>query len=81
MDTRITSDKSIKNLKQTLLAVDWSALQSSSDVHSAYDLFLSKFLEIYNRELPVVNQIFICIQTRKPSIEAGIRRNAICHSN
>ena len=54
METQITSDKNINNLKKALLAVDWSALQSSSDVNSAYDLFLSKFLEIYNRELPVV---------------------------
>ena len=48
-DTRTTSDKNINNLKQALFAVDWSALQSSSDVNSADDLFLSKFLEIYNR--------------------------------
>ena len=56
METRITSDKNINNLKQALLAVDWSAFQTSSDVNSAYDLLLSKFLEIYNRELPVVNK-------------------------
>ena len=55
-ETRITFDKKINNLKQALLAVDWSALQSSSDVNSAYVLFLSNFLEIYNRELPVVNK-------------------------
>ena len=55
-ETRITCDKNISNLKQALPVVDWSALQSSSDVNSAYDIFLSKFLEIYNRELPVVNK-------------------------
>ena len=59
---RITSDKNISNLKQALLAVDWSALQSSSDVNSANDIFLSKFLEIYNRELPVVIKIFALTQ-------------------
>ena len=55
-ETRITSDKNINNLKQALLAVDWSALQSWYDVNSAYDIFLSKFLEIYNRESPVINK-------------------------
>ena len=55
-ETRITSDNNINNLKKALLTVDWSALQSSSDVDSAYNLFLSKFLEIYNKELTAVNK-------------------------
>ena len=67
-ETRITSDKNINNLKQALLAVDWSALQSSSDVNSIYDLFLSKFLEIYNRELPVVNNNYSYILKKNTNL-------------
>ena len=76
MKTRITSDKNINNLKQALLAVDWSALQSSSDVNSAYDLFLSKFLEIYNRELPIINKNFRTYsKNHKPWVTAGILKS------
>ena len=75
-ETRITSDKNINNLKQALLAVDWFALQSSSDVNSAYDLFLSKFLELYNRELPVVNKnIHTYSKNHKPWVTAGILKS------
>ena len=75
-ETRITSDKNINNLKQALLAVDWSALQSSYDVNSAYDLFSSKFLEIYNRELPVVNKnIHKYSKNHKPWVTAGILKS------
>ena len=75
-ETRITFDKNFKNLKQTLLAVDWSALQSSYDVNSAYDLFLSKFLKIYNRELPIVNKnISHIFKNHKPWVTAGILKS------
>ena len=47
-----------------LLTVDWSALQSSFDVNSAYNLFLSKFLEIYNKELPVVKETIVFFLNR-----------------
>ena len=75
-ETRITSDKNINNLKRVLLAVDWSALQSSSDVNSAYDLFLSKSLDIYNRELSVVNKnIHTYSKNHKPWVTAGILKS------
>ena len=64
-ETRITSDKNFNNVKQALLAVDWSALKSSFDVNSAYDLFLSKFLEIFIRELPVVNKNIHTLKKRQ----------------
>ena len=75
-EIQITADKNISNLKQALLAVDWSALQSSHDVNSAYDIFLSKFLEIYNRELPVINKnIRTYSNNHKPWVTTGILKS------
>ena len=71
---RAVTDDGVKKLQRELYEVDWSSLYSCNNVNTAYDLFLSKLLVLYDRNLPLCssNNKKSCI--RKPWITPGLLR-------
>ena len=50
---RIYSDENINNLRDALRLNNWDEVHSQTDVNNAFSMFISKFLELYNRHCPL----------------------------
>ena len=69
---RLVCENNLNCLEEKVRNASWNMLDENN-VDSAYDKFHNHFQHLYNEALPVKNK------TRKSSIEAGIRRKAICY--
>ena len=49
----ITYDK-INEFKTALNDIDWSELNAANDGNAAYELFINRFLLVYDEKLPIV---------------------------
>ena len=53
-EKRMMGDDNINSLNEALYSTDWSDVLNKDNANAAYDIFIKKFLELYNTLCPVV---------------------------
>ena len=51
-EKRMIGDDNINSLNEALYSTDWSDVLNKNNVNAAYDIFIKKFLELYNTLCP-----------------------------
>jgi hypothetical protein len=73
LTSRQISDNNVENFKMDLLQTDWSSIYLSSNVSTAYDLFIKSYTQSLNKNIPIVTKtiknIYSC---NKPWLTKGI---------
>ena len=50
---RVMTPNKIEELKTALTDNDWTELNVATDVNAAYELFINRFLKMYDEKLPI----------------------------
>ena len=51
---RVITDDKINEFKTVLNYIDWSELNAANDVNAAYELFINRFLLVYDEKLTII---------------------------
>ena len=51
---RVITDVKINECKTALNDIDCSELNAANDVNAAYELFINRFLLVYDKKLPII---------------------------
>ena len=72
---RCVNSQTLQSFKQALVSADWSNVLSMSDAESAYNAFLSKFMALYNKHIPLTKAVDKRKQIKKPWITCTMLRS------
>lgn len=76
---RIYNDTNIANFKRELSTIDWTPVTNLTDITDAYSKYMSMFVDVFNKNFPLVNQSR-SRQNDKKWMTMGLRKS-IRHKN